>query len=282
MSSQQSHLRSVPPSGGGGAGDTPRQQARQRATKGLPTDRIKKDRQYEILPAIGRISGARHDPIDADALARAVGGGIAPTTVILVTRFFEDARWITIPAKGRYATTDALWEYTCRLATDTPERAVLELHGPVRRSWFWQVLESHTINGKVRISDAENRLMDAAEANPGHLPMIRNLIAWLEHIDMITVDDQYIALKDSTAASAAAPDPDPGSAQTPDATEKPAETRSEAKEPIEQAGERSPAPVISLSFEVKITIDDLARLSAEQITALFAAVGTVAAVKGRQ
>jgi len=30
-----------------------------------------------------------------------------------------------------------------------------------------------------------------------------------------------------------------------------------------------------------IGIDDLARLSAEQITALFAAVGTVAAVKGR-
>jgi hypothetical protein len=277
MSSKQPHLRSVAPTDGGGSGDAARSQARRRAARALPTDRIKMDRQYEILAALGRRSSAR-DPINADSLARMVGGGIAPTTVMLSNNYFADAGWITNPAKGQYAATDALVRYARRLDTDTPERAALELHEPVRRSWFWQVLDEHFINGKMRVSDAENMLMDAAEASPGHLPSIRNLITWLEHIGMITVDGQFIAVKDS----AAGPAPDPAPAVNPGVPEKPAETGAEMPEPIAQAGDRSPAPVISLSFEVKITMDDLARLSPDQITALFAAVGTVAAVKGRQ
>jgi len=240
------------------------------------------DRQYEIPAAIGRLSGAPKDPVNADTLARAVGGGIVPTTVILSNRFFEDAGWITTPAKGQYAATDALVAYTRRLATDTPERAALELHGPVRQSWFWQVLESHSIDGRVRVSDAENMLMTAAEAGPGHLPMIRNLIVWLEHIGMITVNDQFISVKDGTAAAAA----DASPAQGPAAPEKPAgtpaQTGAESAKPTDKAGEPSPATVIALSFEIKITADDLARLTPEQIAALFAAVGTVAAVKGNR
>jgi hypothetical protein len=277
MPNHQSHLRPVRPTDGGDSGDTARQQSRQHAKKALPTDRIKMERQYEILATIGRLSGPRNS-IDAESLARAVGGSIAPTTVMLSNRYFAAAGWITIPAKGQYAATDALGEYTRRLATDTPDRAALELHDPARRSWFWQVLEPLFTDGKARVSDAETMLMRAAEASSGHLPMIRNLITWLEHIGMITVDDQFIAVKDSAAVTASNADRE----QVPERTEVPAETGAESKEPTAQAGERSPAPVIALSFEVKITVDDLARLSADQITALFAAVGTVAAVKGKQ
>ena len=95
------------------------------------------------------------------------------------------------------------------------------------------------------------------------------------------MDDQFIAVNGDSVAAPAVRRRRP--AVTPERTEKgPAETGAEGMKPTAQAGERSPAPVISLSFEVKITVDDLARLSADQITALFAAVGTVAAVKGKQ
>ena len=87
--------------------------------------------------------------------------------------------------------------------------------------------------------------------------MIRNMVTWLEHIGMVTVDGQFMAVKDGTAA----PAPDTAAAVTPDGPEKPAETGAGVSKPTEQAGDRSPAPVISLSFEVKITMDDLARLS---------------------
>ena len=277
MSSNESHLRAVAPTDSGGSGDAGRQQARQRAAKALPTDRIKMERQYDILAAIGRLSSSRNS-IDSDSLARAVGGGIAATTVMLSNRFFADAGWITIPAKGQYAATEPLAQYARRLVTDTADRAALELHDPVRQSWFWQELESLFTDGKARVSDAETMLMRAAEATPGHLPMIRNLITWLEHIGMVTVNDQIIAVKVDVATPAA----DADGQRAPEHAEKPAETGAEGAKPTERAGDGSPAPVISLSFEVKITVDDLARLSADQITALFAAVGTVAAVKGKQ
>lgn len=282
MSSNQSHLRAVTPTDGGGSGDASRPQARQRAAKGLPTDRIKMERQYDILATIGRLSSSRNS-IDADSLARAVGGGIAATTVMLSNKFFAEAGWITIPAKGQYAATEPLVQYARRLVTGTPpDRAVLELHDPVRQSWFWQELESLFTDGKARVSDAETMLMRAAEASPGHLPMIRNLIAWLEHVGMVTVDDQFIAVKVDVTTPAADADGQQAPEHAEKPAEKPAETGAEGAKPTERAGDRSPAPVISLSFEVKITMDDLAQLSADQITALFAAVGTVAAVKGRQ
>jgi hypothetical protein len=277
MPSQQSHLRSVTPPGGGDSGNTSRQQARQRPSKAIPTDRIKVDRQYEVLQALGRLSGPRKETVNADRLARAVGD-IVPTTVILSNRFFEAAGWITTPAKGLYAATDALMKYTQLLAVNEPDRAAETLRGPARESWFWSTLEPHFANGKIRRNEAELMLMTEAVATDSHLPMIRNLLAWLEHIGLITVDDQFIAAKDETSAQAS----DAAPTVTPDGPERAADTRTEGTKPTAQAGERSPAPVISLSFEVKITVDDLARLSADQITALFAAVGTVAAVKGKQ
>lgn len=278
MSSQQSHLRPVTPADGGDAPTAGRQQPRQRAARGLPTDRIKMERQHDIPAAIGRLSGPRKEPINADSLARAVGGGIAPATVILSNRFFADAGWITIPSKGQYAATDPLVDYTRRLATDLPARAVQALHGPVRQSWFWKVLEPHFMNGKVRVNDAEIMLMRAAEASDSHLPMVRNLIAWLEDLGMITVNDQYITVKDG----AAAPAPGADHAQAPEAPGEPSETGTEGTRPSVKAGEPTPDTVLAASFDVKITVDDLAVLSAEQIKALFEAVGTIMALRGNR
>ena len=41
-----------------------------------------------------------------------------------------------------------------------------------------------------------------------------------------------------------------------------------------------PAAVLAVSFDVRMTADDLARLSPDQIKALFEAVGTVMALGG--
>jgi hypothetical protein len=277
MSSTQAHLRAVTPTDGGEppAADPGRQQPRQRASRSLPTDRIKRERQYEILPAIGRLSGPRKDAVNADSLARAVGGGIASTTVILSNKFFTEAGWITNPAKGLYAATDALVEYTRRLAVDGAERAALELHAPARSSWFWQELEPRFTNGKVRVSDAEIVLMHAANATDGHLPMIKNLIDWLEHIGMITVDDQFITAKDS-AVPDAAPDP------APEAHDEPGETVPESAKPDGMGREPASPTILAVTFDLKITVGDLAHLSADQIRALFDAAGTIAALKGKE
>lgn len=285
MSSQQTHLRSVtPPGGNGGEASTGRQQPRQHAAKALPTDRMKMDRQPVVLGMIGRLSGPRKESVNADALSRAVGG-VAPTTVILSNRFFADAGWITTPSKGLYAATDALVEYTRRLETGTPEYAAEALRGPARKAWFWGVLEPYIADERrLSLNEAQILLMRAAEASGGHLPMIRNLIAWLEYVGLIIVQDQHMAAAPGVAAPTdAAGAPAEQSAQdTSAATDVPgAGTGTESTKPTVRGGGEPPATVVAFSFDVKITTEDLARLTPEQIKALFEAVGAVMAAKLR-
>lgn len=274
MSSQPSHLHPVTSSDGSDTETAARQQPRPHASEPLPTDRMKMDRQIAVLHAIGRLSGPRKSPVDADALSRAVTD-IAPTTVILSNRFFEAAGWITVPTKGNYAATDALVEYTRRLSTGTPEYAAEALRDPARQSWFWLVLEPHLADGqRLAVNDAEIQLMRAAVAGDGHLPNIRNLIAWLEYAGMVTVRDRGIVAKNAEPAAFASPMLSPNGHRGP-ATPPPAEG---GKDTL-QGGGGPPATVVAFSFDVKVTADDLERLTADQIKALFEAVGTVMAIK---
>jgi hypothetical protein len=279
--SQQPYLHPVAPPDSGGPAAIGRQQARQRADKALPTDRMKMDRQIAVLHALGRLSGPRKESVNADGLSRAVSG-IAPTTVILSNRFFEAAGWIVIPAKGIYAATNVLVEYTRRLATGTPAYAAEALRDPARQSWFWQVLEPHIADGRrLPVNDAVILLMRGAGASDGHTPMIRNLIAWLEHVGMISVRDQCIAAEAKTAEPAGdtAPGPPQPRDQGPAGTPAPAETGAKGEKPTAPGGGEPPATVVAFSFDVKVTTADLARLTPEQIRAFFEAVGAVMAVR---
>jgi|SRR5580658_1830615 hypothetical protein len=271
MSSPYSHLRSVNSSEGGEGEGASRQQPRQHSDKALPSDRMKVGKQVAVLHAIGRHSGPRR-PLDADILSRAVTG-IAPSTVILSNRFFEAAGWITSPEKGRYAATDALVEYSRRLAADIPDPAAV-LRDPARHSWFWEALEPDLAEGqRLAVNDAIVKLMTAAGANDGHLPNVRNLIAWLEHVGMVTVRDQVmVATNAMSRASSVIPPPDRGS----DAAEL---KQQDLEVDADRNGGGPPTTVVAFSFDLRVTSDDLQRLSAEQIKALFEAVGTVMAIK---
>lgn len=285
MSSEQPFLHSVKGSGSdSGQPATGRQQPRQHASKALPTDRMKMDRQPVVLGTIGRLSGPRKESINGDALSRAVGGVVA-TTVILSNRFFADAGWINIPGKGLYAATDALVEYTRRIETGTAEYAAEALRGPARNAWFWGVLEPYLKDERrLPLHEAEILIMRAAEASGGHLPMIRNLIAWLEYVGLIIVQDQHMAAAPGVAApvdAAGAPAEPPAHDASAGADVPGSGTETESTKPNAPGGGQPPATVVAFSFDVKITADDLARLSPEQIKALFEAVGAVMAAKQR-
>lgn len=280
---QQSHLRPVEPTDGGDAPGGTRQAARQRASKALPTDRMKMDRQIAVLGALGRLSGPRKDAVDGDQLSKAVGGAVA-ATIILSNRFFADAGWITLSGRGRYSATDELVEYTRRLATGSRENAVEVLQAPVRQSWFWQVLEPYLTVGRVPVNEAVILLMREAGAMDHHLTMIQNLIAWLEYIGLVEVRGDSLVSLDGKADEAPAPVDSTAAegSRGPD-QEAPARTGAElvAPEPAVQGGGFPATPVVMFSLDVRLTVDDLAQLDADQIKAFFEAVGTLAAVKNR-
>ncbi|HEY5990304.1 MAG TPA: hypothetical protein VIV12_28545 [Streptosporangiaceae bacterium] len=275
--SQKPHLRPVESSNGGG--DSPgagRQQPRQRSTKALPTDRMKMDRQVAVLGTLGRLSGPRKEPVNGDQLSRAVGG-IGAATVILSNRFFADAGWIVSSGRGLYAATDALVEYTRRLATGTPGHAAEVLREPARRSWFWEILEPYLANGRLPVNEAAILLMREAGAMDHHMPMILNLIAWLEQVGLASVQDDFLVGEGGSADEGAGSPGDPAELTDPKAL---AQTGDEG-EGTSGEEEFLPAPVVMFSLDVRVTVADLALLTPEQIKSFFEAVGTLAAVKNK-
>jgi hypothetical protein len=282
----QPHLRPVEPPTDGES-PTGRQQPRQRATKALPTDRMKMDRQIAVLGALGRLSGPRKDPVSGDQLSRAISSVVA-ATVILSNRFFADAGWIVPSGRGLYAATDELLEYTRRLATGTPEYACEVLRAPAQRSWFWEILEPYLANGgRLPANEAAILLMREAGAMDHHMAMIQNLIAWLEYIGLVTVQDNYIVAAgggDGAGTSSAGLPAEPQRSAEP---QHPADPEPEATreagggERIVQDGELAPPTLIAFGLDVRLTVDDLARLTPEQIKAFFEAVGALAAVRNK-
>ena len=272
----QPHLRPVEPPRDGEP-PTGRQQPRQRATKAFPTDRLKMDRQIAVLGAIGRLSGPRKESVNGDQLSRAVGG-VAAATVILSNKFFVDAGWIETGGRGLYSATDVLVEYTRRLATGSEEHAAEVLREPARQAWFWVLLEPYLANGRLPLNDAVILLMREANASGDHQPMIRNLIAWLEYIGLITVRDQFMVAVDQVAA----PAEDAPQVQLPAERPTPAGTGATGGPPTTKAGGSRPPAVVSLILEIELTAEDLAQMAPEQIKVFFEAVGTVAAVKNKE
>jgi hypothetical protein len=268
--SQQSHLRSVDSPAGSDTRTQGRAQ-RQRAGRALPTDRMKMELQVKVLEAIGRLSGAGKRAVTGQELSRAVGG-LAPATVILSNRFMADAGWIE-NKRGEYKATDALVEYCRRRSIDTSGDPTEALREPATQSWFWQALHPYFVNGKLSYSDAALHLSREARANPDHEPMIANLIAWLEWVGLIEVEDGQVSLTAQETGSS-------GQQPEPPADQRPAEPLSPAAEP---AGTASKEPTMPpggtpryvISFDVRMTQDDLNRLSSEQVGKFLEAFGTV-------
>jgi hypothetical protein len=281
----QSHLHPVQPPHNGDATDSARAPQRRRASRALPTDRMKMDVQVRVLHAIGRLSGAGKRPVTAQELGKAVDG-LAATTVMLSNKFFADAGWIE-NQHGRYTATDALVEYSRRRALagsgPVPSEAMEALRRPVRQSWFWQALRPYLANGRLPSTEAAIVLMSEAGAGESHKPMIANLIAWLRIIGLVDLQGDDISLAegepelsaDSSDHAGPQADRQPGA---PVAVPRPAATEATGEKPAAQAGGSPPAHVIAFNFGVRMTADDLARLTPEQIKSFFEAVGTVMAL----
>jgi hypothetical protein len=233
------------------------------------------DRQIAVLRALGRLSGPRKEPVNGDQLSRAIGG-IASATVILSNRFFADAGWIVTSGRGLYAATDALVEYTRRIATGAADPAEV-LRAPARGSWFWGVLEPYLADGGLAVNEATILLMREADATESHAPMIQNLIAWLEQVGLITVRDDIIVAGEPTPA------PAENAPQAPPEAERPASGASAegSERPAVQGQALPPEPLIAFGLDVQLTVADLAVLTPEQIKAFFEAVGAMAALKNR-
>lgn len=283
----QTHLRSIAPpaesggADGGGAKDSkPRAPQAQRAALPLPTDRIVTDLQFRMIQTTARLSGGPKAMITAEDIAKGTGD-TAASSVVLAFRFYVSIGLIEKDSEGRYAATDALAEYSRRLVTHDAEFAAKALHGHFQRAWFWATLAPRLADSPMKVGDAKILLMREAEAGETHVNKVNHLIALLRKIGLIEVKGDEITLIESTGAEVRV-NPDDAPPAHEDKTKDAASggSRSEVQESSDRREGDPPATVLAVSFDVRVTADDLARLTPDQIRALFEAVGTVMALGG--
>lgn len=271
----------------------PRGQQRSRPGKSLPTDRMKFEAQQRCLAMYGKLSGHDRRPVTADRVSQAMNKEISHYTVGLSNAFFVDAGWLEKRGKGEYAASDALVDYLRRLGISKADvaRAVQPLRTTVLGAWFWQAIKSQLeFSNEADEGELLHVLMSEAEASSDHLPQLRNLLEWVEYVGLIRRTDgvvRLVTIQDPNGtvevpSGAAAPEPlseEPSMniRDPPADTEVPEPTT--APPPLAPARNQAPA-LLTFDFSVRVTADDLAKLTPEQIQALFAAVGTVMSTSG--
>jgi hypothetical protein len=291
----QSHLRSVPDdfaeptaepksataSGSTGAPVPPaagRPNARTRARKSLPTDRLKFEAQIELLQRFGRISGSQKRLVTTEEVARAQK--VSANTAGLNNGFFVDAGWLQKQGRGHFIATDALLKYVQKVQFDTENAAAAAalLAETMRNSWYWQSLANQVGNGGLPRGEALVILSTEAGAGQEYKVQLDHVLNWLQYVGLIRLDEKMV-MPVAAGAAAVREVRDDGAMSDDDAGERGlgdgvndrrADGRQERKDVI-----------LAVSVDFRLTAGELATLSPEQIKALFEAVGTVAALTNK-
>jgi hypothetical protein len=237
------------------------------------------DKQVEVLRFIAQFSGNGKRPVTAEDLSAAVGlkGG----TGGLSNKFFRDSGWIVSAGRGAYAAADPLVAYHRHLNVDPQDfqGARRFLATSVRGSWYWEALEP-MLEGGVRQTMALHTLSKEAGAND-HTPQLLMILEWLEWLGLIRREGDLVFPVTSETDVQGEPDDAPdelaGGVAMHDADSDETASAggtSDARQPVTSQrpaaapGEVDTSALVSFSFSVRITADDAAKLSGEQLQSL--------------
>lgn len=275
MQEKQNHLRPVPGSNGGSAsgGKTKRRgPSRPRASKALPTDRLKWDQQVNALKAIAVASNYGKEAVGAADIAPRLG--TIPATAGLNNQFFMESGLIAREAKGRYKPTEAVNTFARKHTFDSAG-AGRELAGALSRTWYFQAVRQQLEMGATTKDTMIRVLADTAGATAEYESQLGFLLSWLEFVGLITTEGGTVEVTESGRAKDPAAD-----APTSEDTPSPADPSGAGATGTDDRQElRKAESVLSFSFDFELTADDLKALSPEQIQAAFKAVGELMAVK---
>lgn len=257
----------------GRGGQPPTQTGRsqkQRAEKALPTDRLSFDKQVEVLSAIAQFSGPHKKPVTAEDLSTAIG--LKGLTGGLSNRFFYESGLIDRTGRGEYVATDALLGYHQHITYDPDDAdgARANLRPAIKGSWYWaEVIEPMLHSGGLRQHMLLVALGKAAGAT-SHKPQLEMIISWLEWVGLVSRDGEMVYAVDHGAPTAAhteddegVDDPEAGTNGADEVGVSPADARP-ATDGVDTAA------LISFSMSVRITADDAAKLTGEQLDSLLA------------
>ncbi|WP_203909662.1 hypothetical protein [Rhizocola hellebori] len=241
--------------------------------------------QVEILRAFAVAAKQRRDGVTSDDLARLTS--VSPATAGLSNNFFMEARLIERVKKGAYLPSKPVQDFATAwgFARTEPERklAANKLAEPLSRTWFFEAVRERLHMGPASPADLVRALAHVAGAEPHHETQLANLLEWLEFVGLIETNGDRVQMAGEQDTAVAGDEPhvsmqaphmksDGGDIAT--HAEPPASTRQVAM-PQQQV---EPV-VLALGLDIKLTANDLAKLSPDQIRALYEAIGVVASIQ---
>jgi len=224
------------------------------------------------LKAIAVSSDNGKHAVGAEELAMRLN--LSPASAGLNNAFFTEVGLVTKEGRGRYKPTELALEFA-RKHTFDQEAAGKVLAPAFRTTWcFQEVQKQVAMEPRVTKDQMVQVLAAAAGATNDHRVQLLGILDWLQYAGVIEIKDDVVTVVPTDSAT---PDPAPAPVVPP----APEGAAAAGKGTTTQREHQAPqaAPVMSLSFELALTAEGLQRLSPEQITALFGAVGTIVAIK---
>lgn len=267
-----------PVSGSTTAGDPPKNTTKpaatkQRAEQALPTDRLSFDKQVQALRSLAQLSGNGRRPVTAEEQSSALGlkgnvGGLS-------NRFFKDCGWVETSGRGMYVPTETLVKFHRHLGIQPDDLvgARTILAETAVHSWFWHEIGASLEGDGIRQSGVLHLLGNAAGAAPSHTPQLNLIIDWLIWLGLVVREGDMLKLTTPTSAAASDAEEEP--------TEQPVaeQTVDDATVIVDEVPVSAPsddhatptvdtAALLSFNFSVRITADDAAKLSNDQLDRL--------------
>lgn len=281
------HLKAVadPPDRPGGPSESPpsepapRAVRRMRPNKPLPTDRMKKATQVQALKAIAVASASREQGVSASDIAARIG--VADVTAGLNNAFFAEAGWVERTGKGLYKPTDAALKFAQRFGFNETEAASL-LAPSIGQTWYFREIEPELRIGRpLPMAQAVSILANAAGAGAEYRSQLENVVEWLDYVGLVVITDGHLQLGQRDIQDLQPPADDEQEREQQPAGSVGSDPARSAVTGAAKEKRLQAQAVVSLDFDLSLAADDLAKLEPEQITALFKAVGEIAAIKAK-
>lgn len=256
-------------------GATTKEVRRSRPARELATDRIKCEKQFEIIRAYVSASGPEgKQPVTNQQVADIVQ--MTASTVSMGNAFWTGIGFLQ-KADGGYLPALEVLQYA--LAHEwNPETAAHKLAPLLQKTWFVEKLIPKLRHRDLREDEALADLADAAQAGPQYKNQLRMLIDYAVTAGLFARENGMIKLvrRDPTADSGT-PALKPSAAEVQKTEERPP-----AQQPLAPVKSHTPDQGgIGMQFTIHVTAAELASWQPERIAAFFKGIADVFAAKGK-
>ncbi len=238
-----------------------------RPQKAIPTERIKIEKQFDLLRAFVAASGPTAKAVSNKDAATILK--MADTTVSLANSFFVEMGLLTRTANGFLPSAEVI---TYAQAYEwNPDTAAYKLAPLFSKSWFYEAVAptlQFTVGG-MNEESVIKRLAEVSSAAPHYRANLKLLVDFMETTGLVQREGGMVRLA-RTALVTSPPAERPIEGVAPDTREQPA-----PKPAFSQPTEG----VVQFHVSVKVGMNEFANWSPDRISAFFNGIAAVLAAK---